>query len=206
MRSFYLCYWTFVVPRLFCNEVRSGENALECTEVKNGTSKCCADYIWKSNSNKCEKCNPGYVGIKCSDQCPKGFYGDGCYYKCHSECSECHYVTGECFTSTTDAVTENKTEVTLSAFTQLRLEKSTKKDIWTTIIITVGSMVIFLLVCFLLIHLHKLFKQKRLFEVTHNTEQFMNGQSVPVYEQINESNMLRNTIVLEIHDDISPVE
>ncbi|XP_062583931.1 scavenger receptor class F member 1-like [Saccostrea cucullata] len=101
MRSIFLCYWTFVLPRLFCNEVHSGETAMECSEVRNRTSKCCADYFWKSDSNTCEKCKPGYVGINCSDQCPKGFYGDGCDYKCPSGCSECHLVKGECFKSIT---------------------------------------------------------------------------------------------------------
>ena len=35
-------------------------------------------------------------GILCSEQCPQGFYGKDCSFKCDCTNSPCHHETGKC--------------------------------------------------------------------------------------------------------------
>uniref|UniRef100_A0A8W8JLR3 Uncharacterized protein n=1 Tax=Magallana gigas TaxID=29159 RepID=A0A8W8JLR3_MAGGI len=62
--------------------------------------QCCKGYFRNIETNKCEKCTPGYTGPNCTAQCPYPTYGFACQGFCNCSNVTCNMSWG-CISSTT---------------------------------------------------------------------------------------------------------
>ncbi|XP_056013948.1 scavenger receptor class F member 2-like isoform X2 [Ostrea edulis] len=70
-------------------------------KCETGFKNCCPDYKWNVESQRCEKCLPGYLGINCSIMCLYPYYGEECQEECDCERELCDVSVG-CKDVTTD--------------------------------------------------------------------------------------------------------
>ncbi|XP_056013964.1 protein draper-like isoform X1 [Ostrea edulis] len=109
---------------------------LHCSDVpkcETGFKNCCPDYKWNVESQRCEKCLPGYLGINCSIMCPYPYYGEGCQEECDCERDLCNVSVG-CKDVTTEDSDEEATPCTtetqpvaIHRTTHSSVDRTTKK-------------------------------------------------------------------------------